>query len=279
MGLPDGHYRIKYSKFDDTFDTGGSEIVAGPMTKDDAVKFKADNAKQHIYHGINCEFDMRVHQGGNWHHMHHATGEATEHRTHITIHNENTYKPPRANTVSSKEQEDEETRLIGERMSKEVGYDVTSRNSRTVSLQPATHGHSGEEPEHSFREGYELTASEAYGGKSGTVTGTQGRSYVMVHHTDGSEGIYHCTDLAESSVELERRELEDENEIRTKTELTAVLDDIGYEAAEIPEMIAKLDGAPAVKKYLMSGVISSREDLESVLVAASRNVKQKELSR
>lgn len=122
MSLPDGHYRIKYCKFDDTFDTGGSEIVAGPMTKDEAIKFKEDSAKLNTYHGINCEYDMRVLKNGNWHHMHHATGEATEHRTHISVHNENTYTLPEINSLSS---EREETRLIGERMSKEAGYDVT----------------------------------------------------------------------------------------------------------------------------------------------------------
>ena len=141
-----------------------------------------------------------------------------------------------------------------------------------------SYGHTGEEPEHSFCEGDELTASEAYGGKSGTVIGTQGRSYVMVQHNDGSEGIYHFTDVAESS-ELDQQELEDEDEIWTTAELRTVLEDIGYEAIEVPSMITKLDAAPAVKSYLMGGVISAREDLESVLMAANRNVKQKELSR
>lgn len=141
-----------------------------------------------------------------------------------------------------------------------------------------SYGHTGEEPEHSFCEGDELTASEAYGGKSGTVTGTQGRSYVIVQHNDGSEGIYHYTDVAESSV-LNQQELEDEDEIWSTAELRTVLEDIGYEATEVPSMITKLDAVPAVKTYLMGGVISAREDLESVLMAASRNVKQKELSR
>jgi len=99
------------------------------MTKVDAVLFKEDSAKQHIYHGINCEYDVRVRKNGNWHHMHHATGEATEHRTHITIFNENTYKLPEAISLSM-EQEHEETRLIGERMSKEAGYDVTRGKGR-----------------------------------------------------------------------------------------------------------------------------------------------------
>ena len=142
-----------------------------------------------------------------------------------------------------------------------------------------SYGHSGEEPEHSFCEGDELTASEAYGGLSGTVIGTQGRSYVMVQHTDGSEGIYHFTDVAESSVEFDQQELDDEYEIRTTAELRVALNDIGYEATEIPEMIAKLEAAPVVKSYLMGGVISARGDLESVLRAATRNVQKKELSR
>jgi len=140
-------------------------------------------------------------------------------------------------------------------------------------------GHSGEEPEHEFREGDELTASEAYGGKSGTVIGTQGRSYVMVQHTDGSEGIYHFTDVAESSFEFDQQELDAEDEILTAAELRVTLNDIGYEATEIQEMIKKLEAAPMVKSYLMGGVISAREDLESVLSAASRNVQKKELSR
>lgn len=142
-----------------------------------------------------------------------------------------------------------------------------------------SYGHSGEEPEHSFCEGDELTASEAYGGLSGTVIGTQGRSYVMVQHTDGSEGIYHFTDVAESSVELDQQELDDEYEIRTTAELRVALNDIGYEASEIPEMIEKLNSTPMVKSYLMDGVISVRKDLESVLQAASRNVTRKVLSR
>ncbi len=142
-----------------------------------------------------------------------------------------------------------------------------------------SYGHCGEAPEHSFREGDELTASEAYGGKSGTVLGTQGRSYVMVQHTDGSEGIYHFSDVAESSFEFDQQELDDEDEIRAAVELRVALNDIGYEATEIPGMIKQLEAATMVKSYLMGGVISAREDLESVLVAASRNVKQKELSR
>ena len=143
-----------------------------------------------------------------------------------------------------------------------------------------SYGHSGEEPEHTFREGDELTASEAYGGKSGTVIGTQGRSYVMVQHHDGSEGIYHFTDVAESSVEYDQQEeLDAEDEIRTVAELRVALKDIGYEATEIPEMIKKLEAAPMVKTYLMGGVISAREDLESVLQVASRNVTRKVLSR
>ena len=142
-----------------------------------------------------------------------------------------------------------------------------------------SYGHCGEAPEHSFREGDELTASEAYGGKSGTVIGTQGRSYVMVQHTDGSEGIYHFSDVAESSFEFDQQELDDEDEIRAAVELRVALNDIGYEATEIPGMIKQLEAATMVKSYLMGGVISAREDLESVLVAASRNVKQKELSR
>ena len=141
-----------------------------------------------------------------------------------------------------------------------------------------SYGHCGEEPEHSFREGDELTASEAYGGKSGTVFGTRGRSYVMVLHTDGSEGIYHFTDVAESSFEFEQQELDDEDEIRAAAELRAALNDIGYEATEIAEMIKKLEAAPMVKSYLMGGVISAREDLESVLAAASRNVQKKVLT-
>lgn len=136
------------------------------------------------------------------------------------------------------------------------------------------------EAEHSFREGDSVTASKAYGGQSGTVIGTQGRSYVMVQHTDGSEGIYHFTDVTESSVEFDQQEeLEDEYEIRTATELRVALNDIGYEATEIPEMIKKLEAAPMVKSYLMDGVISARKDLESVLQAASRNVTRKVLSR
>lgn len=142
-----------------------------------------------------------------------------------------------------------------------------------------SYGHSGEEPEHSFIDGDEVTASEAYGGLSGTVIGTQGRSYVMVQHNDGSEGIYHFTDVAESDELEQQEELEDEDEIWTTAEFTAALDDIGYDATEIPEMITKLNAAPAVKSYLMGGVISAREDLESVLMAANRNVRQKELSR
>jgi len=263
MGLPDGHYRIKYLKFDDTFDTGGSEIVSGPMTKEEAVQFKAENAKLHIYHGINCEFDMRVRQVGNWHHMHHATGEATEHRTHITILNENTYKLPEANTVNSKEHEDEETRLIGERMSREVGYDVTKGNGRSMRLRAETYGHTGEEPEHCFREGDELRATPAYSGKAGIVTGTHGRSYVTLLHDDGSSAIYHYSDLTDNGA----------------YSLSSVLTRIGYEATEIPEMIEKLNSTPMVKSYLMDGVISVRKDLESVLQAASRNVTRKVLSR
>ena len=141
-----------------------------------------------------------------------------------------------------------------------------------------SYGHSGEEPEHEFCEGDELTASEAYGGKSGTVIGTQGRSYVMVQHTDGSEGIYHFSDVAESSFEFAQQELDVEDEILTAAELRVALNDIGYEATEIAEMIKKLEAAPMVKSYLMGGVISAREDLESVLAAASRNVQKKVLT-
>lgn len=86
--------------------------------------------------------------------------------------------------------------------------------------------------------------------------------------------------VAESSVEFDQQEeLEDEYEIRTAAELRVALNDIGYEATEIPEMIKKLEAAPVVKSYLMGGVILTREDLKSVLTAASRNVQKKELSR
>ncbi len=258
MGLPDGHYRIKYRNFDDTFDTGGSDIVAGPMSKEEAVQFKEDSAKQHSYHGINCEYDMRVRKDGNWHHMHHATGEATEHRTHIAILNENTYKLPEASSLS-KEQEDEETRLIGERMSREAGYDVTRGTGRkeaksglmqtsvsaTIRNNMATERHEENlrDTAHGIEPGY------------GKPTDTE---LTKSHYAAYCEFENGCEETGQNSFEY--------NKVKT------VLNAIGFHGVELYEMLAKVSKAPDVKKYLESGVISTREDLESVLTSANKSI-------
>lgn len=258
MGLPDGHYRIKYCKFDDTFDTGGSEIVSGPMTKDEAIKFKVDSAKQHDYHGINCEYDMRVRKNGNWHHMHHATGEATEHRTHITVLNENTYKLPEANSVSSKEQEDEETRLIGERMSREVGYDVTRgtgcRNAKSGLMQTSI---SATIRNNIATERHEKILRDTARGKEPGYGKPADNELTKSHYAAYCEFENGCEETGQKSFEYNK--------------VKAVLNEIGFQGVELYETLTKVAKAPDVKKYLESGVISTREDLESVLTSASKS--------
>lgn len=127
------------------------------------------------------------------------------------------------------------------------------------------HGHTGEEPEHQFRDGDELTASETYGGKSGVVTATQGRSYVMVQHTDGSEGIYHFSDLVPTEEACGKLGIE--QGVWSAGEVKAALDYLGFGRRKAQEMYERLELAPQVKAYLMSGVISSRVDLENVIAS------------
>lgn len=258
MGLPDGHYRIKYCKFDDTLDTGGSEIVSGPMTKDEAVQFKEYSAKQHSYHGINCEFDMRVRKNGNWHHMHHATGEATEHRTHITILNENTYKLPEANTFSSKEQEDEETRLIGERMSREVGYDVTRgtgcRDAKSGLMQTSV---SATIRNNIVTERHEKILRDTARGIESEYEKPTNTEFTKSQYAAYCEFENGCEETGQKSFEYNK--------------VKAVLNEIGFQGVELYETLTKVAKAPDVKKYLESGVISTREDLEAVLTSASKS--------
>jgi len=85
------------------------------------------------------------------------------------------------------------------------------------------------------------------------------------------------SDVAESS-EFDQQEQEDD-ELGTTVDIATLLEHIGYGVTEIPEMVEKLNEAPVVKSYLMSGVITARSDLESVLQTAGNSKVIKNLQR
>lgn len=127
-------------------------------------------------------------------------------------------------------------------------------------------GHSGAKAEHWFRDGNRVKVSEAYGGKSGVVVGTQGKAFILVEHDDGTSGIYHFHEIAGVR---ERMRCEDQ-ETWEKIKVREVLTYLGYGRARAAAMLRQLEELPQIKDYIMTGVISTRADLETVVRAASR---------
>jgi len=168
---------------------------------------------------------------------------------------QHTYKPDASNLT--KQQEDEETRLIGERMSREAGYDVTqgvgrkdTKNgqmqtsvSATIRNNIVTERHENilRDTAHGIEPGY---------GKPTDIELTKNHYAAYCEFENG------CEETGQKSFEYNK--------------VKAVLNEIGFQGAELYETMTKVAKAPDVKKYLESGVISTREDLESVLTSASK---------
>jgi len=168
---------------------------------------------------------------------------------------QHTYKPE-ANSLI-KNQEEEETRLIGERMSREAGYDVTRGTGRKESKSglmqtsvSATIRNNIETERHE-----KILRDTAHGIEAGygKPTDTELTKSQYAAYCEFENG---CEETGQKSFEYNK--------------VKAVLNEIGFQGAELYETMTKVAKAPDVKKYLESGVISTREDLESVLTSASK---------
>lgn len=78
VSVPDGHYEIRHGNNGNGYQ---HSIVSGPHSKEQAQHIKTAHSEAHTrQYGLNQDHNMLVRKGGNWHHMHHETGEATEHQ-------------------------------------------------------------------------------------------------------------------------------------------------------------------------------------------------------
>ena len=133
-------------------------------------------------------------------------------------------------------------------------------------------GHSGAKAEHWCRDGNRVKVSEAYGGKSGVVVGTQGKNFVLIHHDDGSNGIYHFHEIAGVQ---ERLRCEDPVNWK-KSEVRDVLTYLGYGRVKTAMMLRQLEEHPEVKEHILTGVISTRAELENIIHATKRERRRRE---